>query len=297
MVSKATRRLNMLKKLRFKLNRKTLERMYVSFIRPLLEYADPVWDNNSESDHSLDPLDKIQHEAARAVTGATARCTTISLYNELHWQTLKERRLQHRLSLFYKIINKLTPVYLFNLIPLQVNQRTTYNLRNRDNLDEPISRVQCLSKSFIPATIKSWNSLPPMVRDAPSVSSFNKRSIPRKSKAKTNKLYYYGRRLPAVHHTRIRMGCSALRSHLFNRIGVVDSPMCACGIEAEDAYHYLLVCQIYKAQRTKMLESIYPITSPSLPTLLHGDPKLTYENNTVIFDLVHEFITATRRFF
>jgi hypothetical protein len=295
MVSKANRRLSVLKKLRFKLNRKTLERMYISFIRPLLEYADQVWDNNVESDHSLDALDNIQYQAAEAVTGATARCTTISLYNELQWQTLTQRRLQHRLCLFYKIVNRLTPTYLLNLIPAQVSQRTTYHLRNRDQLDEPFTRLQSLSKSYVPATIKSWNALSVAVKDAPSVTSFKNRITPKKRKP--NKLYYHGSRLPAVHHTRIRMGCSALRSHLHNRLGVVDSPLYACGIEAKDAYHYLLVCHIYNAQRIKMLEGIYPITTPSLPILLHGDPKLTFESNVKVFDLVHGFITATRRFF
>ena len=30
--------------LKFKINRKALEKMYIAFIRPLLEYSDSVWD-------------------------------------------------------------------------------------------------------------------------------------------------------------------------------------------------------------------------------------------------------------
>ena len=41
--TKAEKRLNMLKQMKFKLTRKTLEKMYFSFLRPILEYGDVVW--------------------------------------------------------------------------------------------------------------------------------------------------------------------------------------------------------------------------------------------------------------
>ena len=34
-----------MRQFRFDLNRKSLETIYISFIRPLLEYADVIWDN------------------------------------------------------------------------------------------------------------------------------------------------------------------------------------------------------------------------------------------------------------
>lgn len=44
---KAWVRLNLMRALKFKISRKSLEQMYISFIRPLLEYCDSVWDNSS----------------------------------------------------------------------------------------------------------------------------------------------------------------------------------------------------------------------------------------------------------
>ena len=41
---------------------------YFSFIRPLLEYADVVWNNCTQ--YESNGLDKIQNVAARIVTGA-----------------------------------------------------------------------------------------------------------------------------------------------------------------------------------------------------------------------------------
>ena len=67
--TKAWQRINIMRKLKFVLDRKSLQTIYFSFIRPLLEYADVVWDNCTQ--YEADELEKIQIEAARIVTGAT----------------------------------------------------------------------------------------------------------------------------------------------------------------------------------------------------------------------------------
>ena len=43
--------------------------MYFTFIRPILEYADVVWDNCTQQ--QMNDLEKIQIEAGRIVSGAT----------------------------------------------------------------------------------------------------------------------------------------------------------------------------------------------------------------------------------
>ena len=68
-IDKAWQRIGVMRALKFLLNRKSLERMYFSFVRPLLEYADVVWDNISDS--LKHDLESVQNEAARIVTGAT----------------------------------------------------------------------------------------------------------------------------------------------------------------------------------------------------------------------------------
>ena len=75
----AENRLNILKLIKFKLTRKTLEKMYFSFIRPILEYGDVVWQGASHSD--LCKLNSVQ--AMRLVSGATYRSNIQSLYIEL----------------------------------------------------------------------------------------------------------------------------------------------------------------------------------------------------------------------
>ena len=62
-------RMNLLRSLKFTLDRKSLQQIYFTFVRPVLEYADVVWGNCTEQQSEL--LEKIQREAGRIVTGTT----------------------------------------------------------------------------------------------------------------------------------------------------------------------------------------------------------------------------------
>ena len=88
-----------MRKLKFKLDRKSLEIIYTVFIRPLLEYADVIWDNCTL--YEKQELDKI-HEAARIATGTTKLISLDCFYNEIKWESLEKRRRNHKLTLFYK---------------------------------------------------------------------------------------------------------------------------------------------------------------------------------------------------
>ena len=126
---KAWARINVMRKLKFEFDRKSLETVYLTFIRPILEYADIVWDNCTQFEKN--ELDKIQNEAARIVTELVS---IRALYEEIKWETLEERRKKHRLVLFYKMVNGLSPQYLSSLLPLHVNKVSSYNLRNSNDI-------------------------------------------------------------------------------------------------------------------------------------------------------------------
>ena len=69
-----------MRKLKFKLDRKSLETIYLTFIRPLLEYGDVIFDNCTQ--YEKQELDKIQNEAARIATGTTKLVSLATLYKE-----------------------------------------------------------------------------------------------------------------------------------------------------------------------------------------------------------------------
>ena len=73
-------------RLKFILDRKSLQTIYFAFIRPLFEYTDVVWDNCTK--YESNELEKIQNEAARTVTGATKLVSINALLTETRWETL-----------------------------------------------------------------------------------------------------------------------------------------------------------------------------------------------------------------
>ena len=70
-----------MKKLKFKLDRKSLEIIYTTFVRLLLEYGDVIWDNCTQYEKL--ELEKFQNEAARIATGTTKLVSLNSLYNKI----------------------------------------------------------------------------------------------------------------------------------------------------------------------------------------------------------------------
>jgi hypothetical protein len=203
-----------------------LERIYLGFIRPLLEYGDIIWDSPLEVLH---PLESIQRNAARIVVGATARCSTQGLYNETSWEPLEERRHFHRTMLMYKIVQGEAPRYLTDLVPGLVRTRTNYRLRNRANLDPPLARLNVYANSFFPRTTRVWNDLTTTIKNLPSANALkahHKRSLPEK-----NALFYYGNRSEAMIHARMRIANSPLKADLSGSLHVIDSPLCPCGGE------------------------------------------------------------------
>ena len=57
-----------------------------TFIRPILEYGNEIWDNCTQ--YEKEEIDKIQNEAARIATGTTKLVSIETLYSEIGWETL-----------------------------------------------------------------------------------------------------------------------------------------------------------------------------------------------------------------
>ena len=77
-VTSSSRRLDLMRGLKYKVDCRPLETIYRSFVRPCLEYGDCLLAGTFEVD--LNKVDNVQVEAMRIVTGATARSNINSLY-------------------------------------------------------------------------------------------------------------------------------------------------------------------------------------------------------------------------
>ena len=59
-----------MRKLKYSFSRQALNQIYISYVRPVLEYSSVVWDRCMNQDR--DALEKLQNEAAHLVTGVWA---------------------------------------------------------------------------------------------------------------------------------------------------------------------------------------------------------------------------------
>jgi hypothetical protein len=156
----------MLRSLKFKLDKKSLEIIYLSFIRPKLEYGDVIFAGAHKKD--LAKLSNFEYECIRIISGATARCNRYDLSQEVSWPLLEVRRNCHVILQLYKIMNGMAPDYLTNIFGnLQaLHPCSNYQLRTRNYLKIPKTKLYTFSNSFFPFSFKLWNKLDQTKKDS-----------------------------------------------------------------------------------------------------------------------------------
>lgn len=289
-LSAALKQINVLRKLKFTLSKDALSNIYLSFIRPHLEYACEVWDGCFENEK--EKLEKIQLEAARIVTGLTKFASKEALYFETGWEILADRRKNRKLIIFYKMHNHLCPSYLYDCLPPLVSNLSQYELRNQDNYNIPRTRLRVSTNSFIPSTASDWNNLDASVRNSPTIVSFKNRI--RNMSVKSPGYYHEGIRKLSIIHARLRHQCSQLHADLY-RINVIDNPKCRCNAPLEDVIHYLLECPLYLNERVRLFSSINE-NDQNIEVLLFGNDDYDDKTNSKIFENVRIYIKHSKRF-
>ena len=93
-----------LRKLYHYMPRHSLVTIYKSFIRPHLDHADVIFDKPSNATFS-NRIESAQYNVALAIAGTKRGTSKEKLYQELGFETMKERRWFRRLCCFYKILN------------------------------------------------------------------------------------------------------------------------------------------------------------------------------------------------
>ena len=163
---------------------------------------------------------------------------------------MADRRQIRKLTLMYKIVNGDAPLYLINLLPNRVNNRTAYNQRNSNDFEIPVSRLRSYEDSYFPSTLKLWNELDPQVRTLPTISRFksNMKTILDKIPDYTN----VGERKYNIMLTRIRHRSSSLKADFYG-VNIIPSPACSCGAPIENADHYFFKCPLYIYQKNNLL--------------------------------------------
>lgn len=295
---KAAFRLNILRMLKYDLDRKSLLRFYTSFIRPTLEYGDVIWDNISQQNIQL--LESIQLDACRVITGLRKGTSHDILYKELGLCPLAERRKHHKLINFFKILNNEAPSYIDSILYKFNEHQSGYNLRSM-KLKHPTSRTKAYQDSFFIATTDLWNDLPPELNDATSLFSF--KSLIKKSISQPPKFYSYGGRKYNIIICQLRNLKSQLNFDL-HRDHLAESPICTnCTSNAQETcQHFMFECSKYETQRNEFMNQllmcpiIYSKATLNAACLLTGIADIPDEYNQKLSELISDFIHISHRF-
>ena len=279
---------------------KSLDIIYKLFTRSLLDYCDVIYhipysytiNNLSTSLHSLmESVERIQYQAALAITGTWQGSNRNKLYDELGWESLSDRRWSRRLFQFYKIHNNMTPQYLKdNLPPTRILPRGNNNTNFYHNLHCNTNRFM---DSFYPDAVKSWNNLG---NEFNSCNSINKLK---------NNIVNLIRPQGLKYLFQLRIGLSPLKSHK-KRHKFADTPFdrCDCNCAPEDTCHFLFHCNLYVRQRRNLVNSVtqilllYPDVNivDNTDLFLYGHPPLSNPENKLILLSTIKFIKETGRF-
>ena len=164
--AKASRTLGFLKRNLFHCTDKVRERTYNTLVLLVLNYA--AWDPYLSRD--INSLDQVQRRGARYVSNnyldITRGCVT-KMIQDLGWQSLQEKREDHRLTLLYKLQNS-----LLDIDPEPILKPGDSRTRGRSRLQQSAATSTTLNKSFYPRITRQWNQLPVFVIDDTSSEGF-----------------------------------------------------------------------------------------------------------------------------
>ena len=273
---------------------------YKLYVRPHLDYGDVIY-HNQRAD-LMEYLEQVQYKAALVVSGCWQGTSRERLYRELGWEHLSDRRWFRRLTIFYKIINGMTPDYLRNHLP---SQRTLpYNMRSHRDFDNPNRRTARYSNSFFPHCISEWENLGNEIKTLPSLSQFKTALL---SFIRPTKSSSFG--INDIHGikllTKLRVDFSDLRSHRYSHNFNCVSPICSCFEEEENNSHFLLRCPRFSLVRNDLIGNISASIGSDISVfpadhltdiLLYGSNAFNEVTNKLILSETIKFIRKSKRF-
>ena len=147
---------------------KTKSALYLSLVRPILEYAVTVWAPYHRTD--ICQIEAIQRRAARFAMNCYDRHQSVTeMLRKLTWPTLESRRNHFKIIMMFKIVNDM--IHIQPDVPIIYTTGT--NTRGHHlKMQQPATRIDVYLHSFFPSTVKLWNLLPSNLIDSPSLDSF-----------------------------------------------------------------------------------------------------------------------------
>ena len=117
-------------------------------------------------------LEKIQRRAARFVCNNYSKYDSVTdMLTLLNWASLEQRRNQARCIItimFYKILNNMVSVDCNHYLQQSVSHTRGHSIR----FIQMQARVDVFLYSYLPSTIRLWNSLPADIVTSSTIDEF-----------------------------------------------------------------------------------------------------------------------------
>ena len=138
---------------RFKASANDLIAVYQMYIRPVLEYACPLW-HSTLTQHQIEQIEIIQKRACRIILGNNYRSYADAL-ESLKLCSMVERREQLLRGFGEKLLKSERHS---SMLPPPKKNRHGRNLRSAHQIDPPKCRTSRYKKSTIPAVVDRLNN-------------------------------------------------------------------------------------------------------------------------------------------
>ena len=170
-VAKAYSRIGLLFRGFVSRNLNVFRQAYITYIRPLLEYASNVW-----SPHlimQINSLERVQRHFTKRIIelhdlSYQERLTVLNL------ETLEHRRLSSDLTMYYKVFHNLTPWAPSDYFNVFIPPHDLHSVHHDFNIRKPLCRTNIFANDFFNRRVSAWNSLPSFIVNSKSVASFRR---------------------------------------------------------------------------------------------------------------------------
>ena len=127
---------------------------------------------------------------------------------------------------------------------------------NGSDIIIPFCRLSNTCDSFIPSTIRQWNSLNPSLRNVECIAKFKIKLRKQKEiRQEIPKHYENGPRKLNIAITQLRCFASFLNYNMF-QVNIVSEPSCRCGANREDSHHFVFDCYHYANMRYTLFHNL-----------------------------------------
>ena len=151
------------------MSKETFKNVVNATVISKINYGDIVY--ASATSTNLQKVQQIQNFAARVIHRVPRRHHTSELIRQLDWMKTDQMRHFHRLSMMYKCLNGMAPLYLSENFKYNRDIHSHYT-RQASNLHVPMSTSSSHQRTFYGRSIQDFNALPTTLKQAQNFGKF-----------------------------------------------------------------------------------------------------------------------------